>query len=178
MLHKTEGLKSIAKLLEQKKTIPRRYAQMAELMQADLAGLEDDSLDHISRRMNDVTRRLDIGHAGKRVRGIEDGIIASLDKLIKQKEDEAAAAGSSSGEDDQGDQIPGGQGGNPHGIRSTAPARKPCRTRRRSRRSDEQEDRQSQRLGGPAGQGTRRSDSANRQGISLPLPRHYRAILS
>ncbi len=124
MLHKTEGLKSIAKLLEQKKTIPHRYAQIAELMQADLSALEDDSLDHISRRMNDVTRRLDFAHAGKRVRGIEDGIIASLDKLIKQKEDEAASSGSGgSGDEDKNDQGPGGQGGNPQGIRSTAPAK-------------------------------------------------------
>src|SRR5262245_1318529 len=65
MLHKTEGLASISKLLERRKTIPRRYEQVADLMQSDLAELEDDSLDHISRRMNDVTRRLDLGHAGK-----------------------------------------------------------------------------------------------------------------
>ncbi len=111
MLHKTEGLKSIAKLLEQKKTIPRRYAQMAELMQADLSALEDDSLDHISRRMNDVTRRLDFGHAGKQVRGVEDGIIASLDKLIKQKEDEAASSGSGgSGDEDKDDRAPADRG--------------------------------------------------------------------
>lgn len=116
MLHKTEGLKTIAKLLEQKKSIPRRYAQMAELMHADLAALEDDSLDHISRRMNDVTRRLDFGHAGQRVRGVEDGIIASLDKLIKQMEDQA---GGSSNSETGGS---GGQGGKPRGTRSTAPA--------------------------------------------------------
>ena len=101
MLHKEEGLKTIGKLLEQKKTIPRRYEQVAELMQADLSALEDESLDHISRRMNDVTRRLDFGHAGKKVRGEEDGIIASLDKLIKQKEDAANAAGSGEGAGDE-----------------------------------------------------------------------------
>ena len=92
MLHKTDGLKTIARLLEQKKTIPRRYEQLAELMQNDLSELEDDSLDHISRRMNDVTRRLDFGHAGKKVRGVEDGIVASLDKLIKEMEDMANAS--------------------------------------------------------------------------------------
>jgi hypothetical protein len=89
MLHKTEGLASINKLLEQRKTIPRRYEQVADLMQSDLADLEDESLDHISRRMNDVTRRLDLGHAGKQVRTVEDGIVASLDKLIKDMQDRA-----------------------------------------------------------------------------------------
>jgi len=89
MLHKTEGLASISKLLEQRKTIPRRYEQVADLMQSDLAELEDESLDHISRRMNDVTRRLDLGHAGKQVRTVEDGIVASLDKLLKEMQDRA-----------------------------------------------------------------------------------------
>jgi len=120
MLDKDEGLKTISKLLEQKKNIPRRYQEVAELMQADLAGLEDESLDHISRRMNDVTRRLDFGSAGKKVRGEEDGIVASLDKLIKQLEDMANAMGGGSGDDSQ----PGGPGGpgDPQGIRSRSPA--------------------------------------------------------
>jgi hypothetical protein len=122
MLHKTAGLEAISQLLEQRKAIPRRYEQMAELMQADLNALEDDSLDHISRRMNDVTRRLDFAHAGKRVRGVEDGIIASLDKLIKQMEDQANSSSSSSdGSEPQDDDGQGGQG-NPRGIQSTNPA--------------------------------------------------------
>lgn len=116
MLNKADGLKTIGKLLEQKKAIPRRYAQMADLMQADLSALEDDSLDHISRRMNDVTRRLDFGHAGTRVRGVEEGIIASLDKLIKQMEDEASSSGGGEG---NGSGEPGGK---PRGIRSGGPA--------------------------------------------------------
>jgi hypothetical protein len=122
MLHKTAGLEAISQLLEQRTAIPRRYEQMAELMQADLTALEDDSLDHISRRMNDVTRRLDFAHAGKRVRGVEDGIIASLDKLIKQMEDQANSSSSSSdGSQPQDENGPGGEG-NPQGIRSTNPA--------------------------------------------------------
>ena len=126
MLHKQDGLKTIAKLLEQRTAIPRRYEQMADLMQADLSDLEDDSLDHISRRMNDVTRRLDFGNAGKKVRGVEDGIIASLDKLIKEMEDRANSSSSSSSESERDAQRSGqrGQqrGGDPEGIRSQNPA--------------------------------------------------------
>jgi len=107
MLHKEDGLKSIAKLLEQRKSIPRRYEQMADLMKADLSDLEDESLDHISRRMNDVTRRLDFGNAGKKVRGVEDGIVASLDKLIKEMEDKANSSGSSGSESERDAQQEG-----------------------------------------------------------------------
>ena len=72
---------------------------MAVLMQADLSGLKDESLDHIDRRMHDIERRLDLGRAGKKVRSEEDGIIASLDKLIeqKEKEEEEKSGGGGSG---------------------------------------------------------------------------------
>src|SRR5260221_3696789 len=68
LLHKEPGLKAIARLLERKKELPRRYSQTAALMQSDLAALKDESLDHIDRRMRDTERRLDLGHAGKRGR--------------------------------------------------------------------------------------------------------------
>jgi hypothetical protein len=50
--------------------------------------------------MNDVRRRLDLGRGGKKVRGVEDGIIESLDKIIKKLEEQAAAAAAASGMQD------------------------------------------------------------------------------
>ena len=93
-LEKAKGIKVLERLLENERQIPRRYASLARLMQADLAPLKDDSLDHISRRMNDVRRRLDLGHAGPKVQKVEDGVIKSLDKLIDdmEKQQQAAAA--------------------------------------------------------------------------------------
>jgi hypothetical protein len=96
LLHKDPGLKTIARLLERKKELPRRYSQTAELMQTDLAALKDESLDHIDRRMRDVDARLDTGAAGKKVRGVEDGIIASLDKMIEEEEKRQQEAAASS----------------------------------------------------------------------------------
>ncbi len=58
-------------------------------MHHDMEGLKDDSLDHISRRMEDVRRRLGQGRSGERVQTIEKGVIESLDKLIKKAEDQA-----------------------------------------------------------------------------------------
>jgi hypothetical protein len=100
MLKRDEGLQSIARLMENEEQIPRRYASLARLMQADLEGLKDDSLDHIARRMDDIRRRLDLGRAGPKVREVEDGVIASLDKLIEEMEKQqqaAAAAAAQSG---------------------------------------------------------------------------------
>lgn len=110
LLKKQPGLDAVSKLLERKKEIPRRYAQLATLMQADLSALKDDSLDHIDRRMHDVERVLDLARAGKKVRTEEDGIIASLDKLIEEKEKQEQEQESSSS----------GQAG---GLHSSSPAR-------------------------------------------------------
>jgi hypothetical protein len=91
---------AIGQLLEGQEKLPTRYQKLADLMRHDMEGLKDDSLDHISRRMDDVRRRLAQGRSGERVQGIEKGVIESLDKLIKKAEDQAKqqakmAAGSS-----------------------------------------------------------------------------------
>lgn len=80
---------AVAELLQRSEELPSRYQKLATLMQQDLAGLEDDSLDHIARRMSDVRRRLELGRAGKPVQMVENGVIDSLDKLIKNLEDAA-----------------------------------------------------------------------------------------
>jgi hypothetical protein len=91
---------AIGQLLEGQEKLPTRYQKLADLMKHDLEGLKDESLDHISRRMGDVRRRLAQGRSGERVQGIENGVIESLDKLIKKLEDQLqqqqaqAAAGS------------------------------------------------------------------------------------
>jgi hypothetical protein len=79
---------TLSRLLERQDDLPLRYQKLAGLMQQDLAGLQDDSLDHISRRMDDVRRRLAQGRSGQRVQGIEKGVVDSLDKLIKKIEDQ------------------------------------------------------------------------------------------
>lgn len=103
LLKRDEAIESLSALLEREDELPRRYATLAPRMLKDLESLEDDSLDHISRRMGDIRRRLDFGHAGPKVRLLEDGVIASLDKLIEEIEQQqqnaqqAAASGQSGG---------------------------------------------------------------------------------
>jgi hypothetical protein len=88
LLNKESGLKSIDVLLQGADAAPRRYVALAQLMQDDLKGLEEDTLDHIARRMEDIHRRLDLGRAGPKVRKVEKGVIESLDKYIKKLEEE------------------------------------------------------------------------------------------
>ena len=88
LLNKESGLKSIDELLAGAEASPRRYVALARLMQEDLKGLQDDTLDHIARRMDDIRRRLDLGRAGPKVRKEEDGVIKSLDKIIKKLEEQ------------------------------------------------------------------------------------------
>jgi len=162
LLKKQPGLDAIGKLLEQKSHIPRRYAQLAVLMQADLSGLKDESLDHIDRRMRDTERRLDLGRAGKKVRGVEDGIIASLDKLIEQKEKKE--------EEKNG----GGGSGPAQGISSSAPAQDSTLARAKGAGEVAKKD-----IGHHSGWGDLKpKDRAEAlQDIGEEFPSHYRAVI-
>ena len=99
LLDADAAIDSLDKLLERAGGIPVRYERLARLMRADITALEDESLDHIARRMRDVTRRLDQGRAGPRTREVQDGVIDSLDKLIaaieKQQQQQCQQQGAS-----------------------------------------------------------------------------------
>jgi hypothetical protein len=86
LLEKEPCLAAITKLLENEKEIPRRYATVAKLMEADLKPLKADSLDEVSRLMADVRRRLDLARAGKKVRDQEEEIVRKLEKMIDEME--------------------------------------------------------------------------------------------
>ena len=88
LLNKNAGLKAIQELLDEPEQSPRRYTAVAKLMQEDLRHLKEDSFDHIARRMDDIRRRLGLGRGDQKVRKVEDGVIESLDKLIKDLEEQ------------------------------------------------------------------------------------------
>ncbi len=88
LLQKKECIANAELLLERKTELPLRYAQLSELLAADIKPMKTDSLDEVARLMNDVQRRLDLGRAGKRVRDEEDEIIKKLDKMISDMEEQ------------------------------------------------------------------------------------------
>ncbi len=120
LLRIDEASQTVAKLLEREKELPVRYRQLALLLETDITSLKEDSLDHISRRMRDVTRRLELGHAGPGVQAVQSGVIDSLDKLIKKLEEQkkqqaSGGAGSAGGSMSDGrpmedSQLAGGKG--------------------------------------------------------------------
>ena len=123
LLQSEAAIASLDRLLERADEIPVRYERVARLLRADMESLEDESLDHIARRMRDVTRRLSLGRAGTATRQVQDGVIESLDALIKKLEDQqqgqqqqqAAGGGGAAGKGGAGQpmedsRIAGGQG--------------------------------------------------------------------
>jgi hypothetical protein len=114
LLEKDQFLAAATKLLENKATLPRRYQVIGQLMEADLKPLKPDSLDEVSRLMDDIERRLGFGRAGKKVRQQEDDVIAKLDKMIEELEkqlQQASSSGSSGGKQSRSpmeDSLPGG----------------------------------------------------------------------
>jgi len=88
LLESDVAVESLDRLLERSGEIPVRYERVARLLRADIAALEDESLDHIARRMRDITRRLDLGRPGPKTLAVQDGVIDSLDKMIKAIEEQ------------------------------------------------------------------------------------------
>lgn len=86
LLQRDACVETLRKLLEREIDLPTRYAITARLMEADIKPLKEDSLDEISRLMNDVERRLAHGRTGKLVRDKQQAIIDKLDKSIDQIE--------------------------------------------------------------------------------------------
>ena len=104
------AIESLDRLLEREAELPARYARVARLLRADAAGIERESLDHIARRMRDVGRRLELGRTGTGTRELQDGVIASLDKLIKKLEDQRQQQQNQGGGGGGGGAGQGGQG--------------------------------------------------------------------
>ena len=118
LLDKEAFLAAASKLMENNATLPRRYQVVGQLMEADLKPLKSDSLDEVSRLMDDIERRLGLGRAGKKVRQQEDDVVGKLDKMIedleKQQQQQQQAAGKAGGKQPRSpmqDSLPAGGSG-------------------------------------------------------------------
>ncbi len=118
LLEKDDCLGKLTTLLENEATIPRRYAAVARLMEADIKPLKTDSLDEIARLMEDVQRRLQLARAGRRVREQEEEVVAQLDKMIdelqqqqQQQQQQSGSQGGAQSNSPAPDSVPlGGRG--------------------------------------------------------------------
>ena len=115
LLQKDEALETLNLLDENSESIPVRYRQLTQLMIRDLKPLKVDSLDEISRIMDDIQRRQKLFRSGTKVRKQEDDVISKLDKMIKKLEEQAQKSsgkgGTSMGGDPLDDSLPAGGSG-------------------------------------------------------------------
>ena len=92
------GLLTLEQLLKRTEGVAPRYHSVATLMQYDLGNLEEKSLDDVSNKMSDVTRRLNLARAGQKTQKVEKEIVDLLDELIKKMEDQSNGGGAGSGQ--------------------------------------------------------------------------------
>ncbi|MDO4570976.1 MAG: hypothetical protein Q4D38_11365 [Planctomycetia bacterium] len=93
LLRRDECLATINDALERvDESSPRRFVALLRLMKRDLEALKEGSLDYIARKMKNSERLLDHGCADEDVQKTQQEIIAALDELIKQMEQEQQTA--------------------------------------------------------------------------------------
>ena len=102
LLARTDAMESLSLLLNNTLDVPQRFRVVAEMMQQELSGQEDDGLNQVERLMKDVERRLDLGKSDEGTQKQEDAVIAAIDKLLEDME-----------EQNQQQQGGGGAGGAP-----------------------------------------------------------------
>lgn len=93
LLEKKEGIEALnlfKAVAEDETGTPRRYPELAKLLEDELDNIKEDEqdLDNIGRRMQDIQRRLSLGKTCEKVQKVEKDVIESLDKLIEKLEKE------------------------------------------------------------------------------------------
>ncbi|MDR0611341.1 MAG: hypothetical protein LBG58_14625 [Planctomycetaceae bacterium] len=107
--HLAQPEKGLA-VLEEFKTVtnssvPRRFTELAKLLEFDLNNnKKKNDTEKISKKMDDVRRRLGNGRTDDETQDAENGVLKSLDQLIEKIEEQAQKQGQNS-EGDQGQQA-------------------------------------------------------------------------
>jgi hypothetical protein len=86
LTQKAEANRSIVGLMEDVAQVPDRYRVIALLMYQDMQDWEDKDLGDISRKMDNIERRLALARGGPRTQKLEREVISRLDELIKKLE--------------------------------------------------------------------------------------------
>jgi hypothetical protein len=98
LMLKKEANETIARLLDDVPTAPERYRMVAALMFYDMVGWTDrdvlDKLATIGRKMGNIERRLGLERGGKKTQKQQKDVLARLDELIKELENQANSGGS------------------------------------------------------------------------------------
>jgi len=94
LLMAREANNTIVRLLDDVSDSPERYKMVAALMVFDMMTWKDKDLGSIARKMDNIERRLDMSRGGPKTQKIQKEVVARLDELIKEKENQSKGCGS------------------------------------------------------------------------------------
>jgi hypothetical protein len=89
-----DATNTIVRLLDDVTDAPERYKMVAALMVFDIMSWKDKDLGSIARKMDNIERRLDLSRGGPKTQKLQKEVIARLDELIKEKENQQSGCGS------------------------------------------------------------------------------------
>lgn len=95
LLLKVDAEATLKRLIFQCPDAPQRYQQVAILMLLDMETWKNKDLGEISRKMNNIRRRLELAKGGPETQRLQREVISRLDELIKKAENKAKGGGSS-----------------------------------------------------------------------------------
>ena len=86
LLLRSQADDTILRLLDDVVDAPERHKMVAALMHFDMQQWRDKDLGWITRKMNNIERRLDLSRGGPKTQKMQKEVVARLDELIKQLE--------------------------------------------------------------------------------------------
>jgi len=89
LMMKDDANRSIARLLDETPDCPERYKLVASLIALDMQSWRGKDLGWIARKMDNIERRLELSRGGPQTQKIQKEVVARLDELIKQIENQA-----------------------------------------------------------------------------------------
>jgi len=97
LLMKADAAKSVMRLIQDSVDSPERYRTVSALILLDMQTWKEKDLPAIARKMTDVERRLDLARGGPQTQKVQKEIVARLDELIKELENQAKNSSQANG---------------------------------------------------------------------------------
>jgi hypothetical protein len=94
---KEDANRTITRLLDDAVDPPERYKLVATLMHLDMQSWKDKDLGWIARKMDNIERRLELARGGPQTQKMQKEVVARLDELIKQVENQAKGSSQANG---------------------------------------------------------------------------------
>jgi hypothetical protein len=97
LLLKDQANRTVLRLLDDAVDVPDRYKMVAVLIALDMQSWREKDLGEIARKMDNIERRLVLARGGPQTQKIQKEVVARLDELIKQLENQAKGASQANG---------------------------------------------------------------------------------